>query len=611
MAVRTIYWAIAAALAVSWVVSMQVLFGRTGFDTLLPAVIIFAASGVGSALSGRLAERLIGYATQLVERAQAKRIPIDVAEETAQHIAMGGALAAAFTAAAASVLLSMGPGLHLLIISLAAMPIAPATAYLLGWGNRVSERRERTDWELPFFTVYSTILAHCGLTLYASMRLLAKTGRRLFQQMVSEAEDVERLAELTGRGVVESLEVHAANHPHEGFQSLIYSTTSVWRMGGSMVSALEDRAAEFLKALEERYDRYATLVAAVMEAFIILLLLLPMGLVLTAVTSPGQSGAIITVMTIGVIPTMGLLMYFFVRSKSPRHLDDIKPGPIDIAFAAGMAAATIPPLILLRAPQTIMLSVPTIAFCIGFYIRMRPQIIELKECDVETRRWLKDVTEFRRLGNPPATAIFKTVGHRYKPAFKKVLESIVGRMSMGLTIWEAGAGVARSWLMRMSLYLLHSINLSGGGSPFLMDKLVELLRSYNLAREKSAGRLSPFKFLAISMPLITALTIGMVLPIANLGGLLQTSEAGQAIAGGAGGLPLASVTPEEMLAMADAGMVMIAIGSLFYMLIINRAVDGHPYNTWRIAAVMSVAVASYYMMAPVGDLMMSLLRFGR
>jgi hypothetical protein len=66
-------------------------------------------------------------------------------------------------------------------------------------------------------------------------------------------------------------------------------------------------------------------------------------------------------------------------------------------------------------------------------------------------------------------------------------------MSIGLTIWEAGAGVARSWLLRMSLYLLHAINLSGGGSPFLMDKLVELLRSYNLAREKAAGRISPFK----------------------------------------------------------------------------------------------------------------------
>jgi hypothetical protein len=157
---------------------------------------------------------------------------------------------------------------------------------------------------------------------------------------------------------------------------------------------------------------------------------------------------------------------------------------------------------------------------------MRGLVRGLKECDTEARRWLKDVTEYRRLGNPPSTAIMKTANHRYKRSFKKVLDHIISRMSMGPTIWEAGAGVARSWLLRMSLYLLHAINLSGGGSPFLMDKLVELLRSYNLAREKAAGRISPFKYLAIAMPLITAITIGMVLPIANLGGIFQTSEVG-------------------------------------------------------------------------------------
>lgn len=604
---KKVYWAIAAAIAAVWTVYMETL-GPGGLPELAPAFAAVAGAAAGSTLSRRIGEKLVPYATALCEKAQVKRIPVDVADEFGQHIAMGSTIAAAFTATALFTIFRMGPGPHMFLIALAAAPVVPVAVNQLTWSNKVSERKERTDWELPFFTVFATILAHCGLTLYASMKLLSKTGRRLFQQMTSEAEDVERLAELTGRGVIESLEVHAANHPHEGFQSLIYSTTSVWRMGGSIVSALEDRATEFLKSLEERYDRYATLVASVMEAFIILLLLLPMALVLTAVTSPGQSGPIIVAMTLGVIPSTGLIMYFFVRSKSPRHLDDIRAGPIDIAFAAAMGAAAIPPLILMGAPQTVLVTIPTALASLGLWIRMRPVIKELRESDTEARRWLKDITEYRRLGNPPATAILKTAGHRYRPSFKKILESIIGRMSMGLTIWEAGAGIARSWLLRMSLYLLHSINLSGGGSPYLMDKLVELLRSYNLAREKAAGRISPFKYLAIAMPIITALTIGMVLPIANLGGLLQTPETGQALVGGGGNLPLASVTPEEMLAMADSGMVMIAVGSLLYMLIVNRAVDGHPYNTWRIALVMLLTAASYYMMAPVGDLMMSMFR---
>lgn len=603
---KTTYWVIAATLSAVWTAYMELL-GPGSIQYLIPVPATLIGAALGSALSGRLSEKLVTYATTLVEKAQVKKIPVDVADEMGKHIGMSIAIAAAFTPTAVATLIGMGPGMHLLLVTLAAAPIIPASTYMLSWSNRVGERKERTDWELPFFTVYATILAHCGLTLYASMRLLAKTGRRLFHQITKEAESVERLTELTGRGVIESLEIHASNHPHEGLQSLVYSVTSVWRMGGDIVSTLEDRATEFLKSLEERYDRYATLVSAVMEAFIILLLLLPMGLVLTAVTSPGHSASIIASMTVGVIPTTGILMYFFVRSKSPKHLDDIRARPVDAAFAAAMAAATLPPLIVVNAPQTLLFTIPAAAFSTGLYIRMRPLIAELRECDTEARRWLKDVTEFRRLGNPPATAVMKTANHRYKPRFMKILESIIARMNMGLTIWEAGAGVVKSWLLRMSLFLLHSINMSGGGSPFLMEKLVELLRSYNLAREKASGRLSPFKYLAFSMPFITALTIGMVLPIANLGGLFQTTEGGQVVGGA--GLPMTAITTEEMLMVADSGMVMIAVGSLFYMLIISRAVDGHPYNTWRIALVMLVTAASYYMMTPIGDIMTSMLRW--
>ena len=603
---KTTYWVIAATLSAVWTAYMELL-GPGSIQYLIPVPATLIGAALGSALSGRLSEKLVTYATTLVEKAQVKKIPVDVADEMGKHIGMSIAIAAAFTPTAVATLIGMGPGMHLLLVTLAAAPIIPASTYMLSWSNRVGERKERTDWELPFFTVYATILAHCGLTLYASMRLLAKTGRRLFHQITKEAESVERLTELTGRGVIESLEIHASNHPHEGLQSLVYSVTSVWRMGGDIVSTLEDRATEFLKSLEERYDSYATLVSAVMEAFIILLLLLPMGLVLTAVTSPGHSASIIASMTVGVIPTTGILMYFFVRSKSPKHLDDIRARPVDAAFAAAMAAATLPPLIVVNAPQTLLFTIPAAAFSTGLYIRMRPLIAELRECDTEARRWLKDVTEFRRLGNPPATAVMKTANHRYKPRFMKILESIIARMNMGLTIWEAGAGVVKSWLLRVSLFLLHSINMSGGGSPFLMEKLVELLRSYNLAREKASGRLSPFKYLAFSMPFITALTIGMVLPIANLGGLFQTTEGGQVVGGA--GLPMTAITPEEMLMVADSGMVMIAVGSLFYMLIISRAVDGHPYNTWRIALVMLVTAASYYLMTPIGDIMTSMLRW--
>ncbi len=610
MSPRIIYLIVAAAAAAIWIIYMEIL-GPGGPEYLLPIPLFFAAVAAGSAAVPRLSEKLLRTATTLCEKAGLKRIPYDVAEEMAAHLASATALAAAIAAACIYTLFIAGPGPHMLLASLAAAPLSVAGMNQLLLRSKASERKEKTEWELPFFAVYSSILAHCGLTLYASMKLLTKTGKRLFSQMSQEAEDVQRMAELTGRGVIESLEVHASSHPHDGFQNLVFAATSVWRMGGSMVSVLEDRATELLKSLEEKYDRFATTVSAVMEAFIILLLLLPMGIVLTAVTSPAQAAPLVTFMTVGLIPMVGMLMYFFVRSKSPKHLDDIKLTPKAVAFGAAMAVATLPPLMLAKAPMTLMFTIPLAAACIGVYIQMRPLIKELKACDTESRRWLKDVTEFRRLGNPPSTAILKTAGHRYAPEFKKILDAIVARMSMGFTIWEAGAGITRSWLLRISLFLLHSINLSGGGSPYLMDKLVELLRGYSLAREKMVGRLSPFKWLALAMPLITAVTIGMVLPIANLGSILQIPSEGAAIAGGAGaGIGLAQTTPEEMMMMADAGMVMIAMGTLFYMLIIGRAVDGHPYNMLRIAVAMLVTAASYYAIVPVGNSMMSIFHYG-
>ncbi|PUA32636.1 MAG: hypothetical protein B9J98_04070 [Candidatus Terraquivivens tikiterensis] len=599
-----LYYGIAATLAASWIVYAE-LVGPRDVMFLAPAPATLFAAVLGNLLARPFSDRLADYSARLVEKGALRKTPLEVAEELGTHLAMASAVAAAYITSVivTAMTFRMVPPLFPMLFCL--LPIAPMALSLASYGNRIVERKERIDSELPFFAVFATVMSHCGMTLYGAMRMLARTGSRLFEQMSLESREVERMAELTGKGVIESLEASAMNSPHEGYQSLVLSTTSVWRMGGNVPMTLEDRAAELLKSLEDRFDRYAANVAVMMEVFLIALLLLPMGIALATIVNPEQATGVLTVTTWALLPGMSFGMYAFLRLKSPRKPDefDVRPKHLILSLAAGAATAAALLCLSLSMPLTVVFTSSSALASTVLYLMLRKRISEVEDGEAELRRWLRDVAEYRRLGYTPTDAVVRTRRHRYRKGFQSFLSSMASRVAMGLSLWEAGAA-AKSWLTKVSVYVLNAVNVSGGGSPQLMEKLIELLRGYGLAREKARARLSLFKYLAYSIPFITSFMITMIIPIPSFMSMGLPAEAHGSLSGL---LPGVSVSAEQMLAMTDTSMLMIAFATLSYTLMVNRASDMHPWNVWRVAVAMVCVAGAYAAVGPLADLVGRLL----
>ena len=95
------------------------------------------------------------------------------------------------------------------------------------------------------FSVFAAIIQRAGLSLYHALSRVALPGySHVFGQMSREGELVTRDVKFLGSGVAETFERRAETHPSDRYANFLLSYTSVWRSGGDLAAALEDRVEE-------------------------------------------------------------------------------------------------------------------------------------------------------------------------------------------------------------------------------------------------------------------------------------------------------------------------------------------------------------------------------
>jgi hypothetical protein len=90
-------------------------------------------------------------------------------------------------------------------------------------------------------------------------------------------------------------------------------------------------------------------------------------------------------------------------------------------------------------------------------------------------------------------------------------------------------------------------------------------------------------YMAIGIPFIVAFSAALLMLIAQI-----IAPLGQM---GSMGLPLSLARPEDVASALDSSMILALEGAVVTALIAGRAVDHHPFGTWRI----SLAAASTIM----------------
>jgi hypothetical protein len=102
-----------------------------------------------------------------------------------------------------------------------------------------------------------------------------------------------------------------------------------------------------------------------------------------------------------------------------------------------------------------------------------------------------------------------------------------------------------------------------------------LLRTHLGAKSRARGAVKLYMYMAMGIPFIVSFSAALLMNIAFL-----IAPIGQM---SAMGMPLALAKPEDIAMGLDMAMILALEGAVVTAFIAGRAVDHHPYGTWRIS----------------------------
>ncbi|MEM3921354.1 MAG: type II secretion system F family protein [Nitrososphaerota archaeon] len=541
-----------------------------------------------------LVEALVPKASTLVSRGGLYVDPRKVAMKIAYNIQMMVIAAACFLA----VWIPTGAWLGYKFeaaLALAPLPLPLIKNVYVELLDKVRERREKMEKELPFFMSLVAILTRAGLTLYSCF-LKVMHKKDLLPQSSKEGYRVWR-DEFLGLGVVESIEKLSEEHPSEEFRRSILGITSVWRAGGDVAAVSESTAMEQLRRLEDRWVRYANSISTLGELISIIFLLLPLSIGVVCLVFPHLTYQLIMIVCAAVIPLLAIFAYAMIKTASPALPDryELKVTALTplAAIAAGSAAAAIIPSMLGFNIHVVAVACGAVAAgSLALYLSMRWQVKEVEDCEKSLVRFIKDVSEMRKFGYTIRDAVERCLQIPYAEGFRKILKKIVGRLRMGVGFEEASKDV-RSTLTRIAFYLLSEVEESGGGSPQLLDRISDLLRTYLYARDKSKTSIRLYQIMSVALPFIVVATSTLIWCISGL--LTPVSQF-------ASGSMLTIATQKDVERALPYIMIMTLEGVAAMGFIANRAIYHHPFNVWNIAVLALITMASYFLIGPLASI---------
>jgi len=529
----------------------------------------------------KLVERTKTWLREVILSAAILRDP----EEAASSLALD--FFAAILLTPAVLVFSLYEPLFLISAAVVAVPLVRLYVSFL---DKVREREERTESELPFFASFSSVLAGSGLTLYYAFTKVARFAR-VFKQFSLEGKLLRRNVERLGYGVLAGLESQAFTHPSDGLKRLVLGTTSVWRSGGDMAVTLENRAEEFMKELEDKWEAYADQASGIGDVLGVAFIGLPMGLVALGIAFASVAIDSMTLMVGVITPLIFFVAYILLRLAMPRTYDVYTVTRRNIfAWSVCAVAVWIVSTLVLNLSMAPTLALTLMALALTVQVTMRLQVAEVKAAESVLQRFMRDLTEYRKVGHTITEAIKRCAKqNRYNKTFDSFLQRVSARLSLGLDIFQAG-GAARSWLTRAVFFLVHEIDENGGGSPLLLEKVIELLRRNEMSKRKAVTRLKLYSLLAFLTPLFIAFTGAVMVAIA----------AGMGFEGlRIGGFILAS--QGEMNRIVEISLLLAVEASAATAFLFGRASDGHSFSMYRVAAACAISLACWLLFPAITE----------
>jgi len=435
--------------------------------------------------------------------------------------------------------------------------------------NRVAERKTNVKDELPFFALLAAITQSAGRSLVDAFR--GTIGRQILPAMEVEARLLQKSIGF-GKDVVGALDDLASTHPDDAFKHFLYGYTGVLKSGGDIVLYLSDRTREYLASMRFRWQSYADKVGTIGEMLIIVFVLLPLLLVVGAITMPPELVAEIAYASVAALPMIALVMYFMVRSAQPRTYDvlggDARLGLIGVAAGALVSSLT--------AQPWLVTAISGAAGAALYGLPVRAQMREVRMTEAALPDFLRSIAEYSKIGYNMRKAILETAAKtKFNPVFDSILKRMTAQMSLGVRLGEVKVAM-RSWLGRTTVFILDQITESGGGTPANIEDLYNFVSGYNRLRKEAISSVGLYRMLGYAVPVAIPLVVKV---ISGVIGSFGASAAGF-FGGGIASLAIVNGTV-DIVTVVSAGAIAFTM---------TRATDFTAKNTLNMAILFSLAV---------------------
>jgi flagellar protein FlaJ len=460
----------------------------------------------------------------------------------------------------------------------------------------VGDRRRALEDEVPFFTVFASILQSVGLSLYNS--LLAIIGKGIFKQIERDALLVKRDVDFFFKSPVEALEDVGRRHPNEKMRTLLLGYTSEWRSGGDMGAYLDAKADDYLKDMEFRWRRYAERASDIGETTIGLLLVFPMMILMAAFVFPGYALTMTSFTLTLVIPFLTVTVFGAVHGSQPKTYDVIKG---DVRFAAAVGAVSFIATLLTQSPVWLCLAASLGAATALYGATALLHMREVEAIEKALPQFLRDVTEYRKMGYDILRAVMRIAEENtYNPVFDSLLDGVARQLVLGLRLSEVKIP-PRSWLAKMSFFLLGQVVESGGGTAKSLELLTNFINLVVRVKRETKASMRLYQFLSLFTPItlsfMTALMASLLTAFSVT--LMPGVEAG--ILGEIGQVPQALI---------DQCYLLVIVSSICVALLSAKAVDLTAKNTLWITVNLIIAAAGVVFSSHIASLLLKSMGIG-
>lgn len=479
---------------------------------------------------------------------------------------------------------------HPALLAVMAAPAIPLVYPKLKLRSTVGDRRRSLEDEVPFFTVYASILQSVGISLYNS--LLSTIGRRVFKQVEKDALIVKRNVDFFFKSPVEALEDLGRRHPNEKMRTLLLGYTSEWRSGGDMASYLEAKADDYLNDMRFRWKSYAERTTDIGETVVSLLFVFPMMILMTAFIFPGQALTMTSLVLALVIPLLTVTIFGVVNAIQPKTYNTVG-GSLKLSVAAGALSF----IVALSTKTPVWLCVATsLASAAALYgASVLMQMREIGMMEKAMPQFLRDVTEYKKMGYDITRAIIKiSEENTYNPVFDGLLKAVAKQLTLGVRMAEVEVP-SRSWLTRMSFFLLAEVVESGGGTAKCLETLMSFVNHTIRVKNETHASMRIYQMLSLFTP------IGLSFITALMFTLLTAFSATLMPGVEAGILGQIAQIPQQLV---DLAYMLTITASACVALLSAKAVDLTSKNTLWITVNLALAAAGIAFSSTIASILM-------